>query len=363
VTIDIAHLYPEKFRTSAFFQAYIDVLEAKLEEVLGEIEGLAELQDPYRVPLAHLQRLADLLGVTLTSGDSATEAQRRRELIQSVDWIKLKGTYHSLDVLALMFNLTFNIYDMYTNDYSTFVDEEWFVGNEGENPSGLDSSYYKSPHFGLAIVLDRVYAAGTYDGVYYNRHLWRIALSTGISSFVERIRPANTVPHYLILLECQTDESGDPYTITSAEVITRVVGNWTYSKIFFDSDYLNSGGDIYFDDGLFFDTSIETFVNSITKWKLGSCSGSGCMDLEGSTPFGGFELDLIGVEGTIDRKTIENDRIVFEFTVPAATALSGVTQVGLYTSLDELMIASTFPEISKSSDMSLKVKVTILRQV
>jgi len=342
MSIDLLTLVPEKFRDSEILQQYLEVVSELLEEWHTKIAGLAQLKDPYSVDGQYLQYLADLIGVTLSDPDTTSESQRRKELLRAIDWYKMKGTYQSLQVIALWSGLTFTIYDKYTNDYSNFVDVEWFVGNEGENPSGLDSSYYKSPHFGMVAALDRVYDAGTYTEGYLDRHLWRPSLLGTVEAWVEKTRPVNTVPHFGVLHTCITDETLDPYLIISTETITRIVGNWSYSKIFFDGDYDGSGNQVYFDNGDYFDSNIEAFISSITTWKLGTSSTSGGLDLIGDPPGGGFSLSNVVLQGTIDSYTIGDDKIDFEFTVPKSSVQYDIAELGLYTAGGELMIAATF---------------------
>jgi hypothetical protein len=360
---DLTRLLPSKFFEGEDTDILTTFLEVTGDLVDGwnlDIVNLLELLDPYNCPEDYIQHLADVIGFVLTSSDDVTISTRRKQLLNAIDWYRIKGTYTSIDVIALMFSLSFSFFDMYTNDYTTFVDQPWFVGNEGENPSDLDSTYYKSPHFGMAVDLDRIYPAGIYDTTYWDRHLWRPDLFTGITSFVERTRPANTVPHYRILLEGQASESLQPYQISATEVTTRIVGIWTYSKLYFDGWVDGSpSGQIYFDESDLFDGDISGFIAGITNWKLGTGIGSGYLDLDGSGP---YALTELSVSGTIDIKRIYDDRVTFEFIVPLAVEENDINQIGLYTSLDELMIAMTFPDINKPSDIELKVIVTILRE-
>lgn len=363
--VDLLPLIPDKFHDSDLLNALVEVLNERVDSWIEDITALQQLQDPHNVPAAYLQYLADQIGFALTSADDMTTAGRRNELLQAIDWYKVKGTYQSLSIIALWMDLTFIIYDMYTNDYSTFVDQEWFVGEENENPSGLDSTYYKSPHFGLCIVLDKIYVAGTYDEGAIDKHLWRPSLFADIDDWVEKTRPVNTVPHYQILHTCVTDESLTAYEIADTETITRIVGTWTYSNIFFDGAALGSANQIYFDDGDYFDSDFETFIATITTWKLATCAnyginGGGCLDLSGDIPSGGLSLDTILLTGTVDSYTIYDDRIEFEFVVPQATELDEINEVGLYVG-SELMIASTFPDINKGDGTLLKVKVIVYR--
>ena len=368
--IDLKQLVPEKYRVKPVFSTLFDELQVLIEQWFTDIAGLHDLRDPYSVPDAYLQNLADNIGLVLTSEDTATAAQRRKELLNAIDWFKLRGTYLSLDVLALMTNFTFVMYDMYTADYVTFIDEEWFVGDENENPSGLSASYYKSPHFGLSVLLDRTYPAGVYTEGSLGIHLWRPSLFAGVSSFIERTRPVNTVPHYLLTHQCTTDESGDAYIITNTGTVTKVTTSWIYSNIFFDGASLGSGEQVDFDEADFFDSDFEAFIASITIWKLSTSTGgsgaSGGMDLTQPPPVGGYVLTDIVLSGTIDRYTIYDDRIVFEFNVGQAVVQDDINEMGLFIAgvpTDDMVIASTFYDIHKDGQTDLKVIVTVNRRL
>lgn len=384
--VDLLPLVPLKFQDSAILNALIDILNEGVDAWNTSIAALQQLQDPYNVPSDYLQYLADHVGFRLSSADEVSASARRKELIGAVDWYKMKGTYESLNLIALWASFDFVIYDKYCNSESNynngvFTDVEWFVGDENENPADLDSTYFKTPHFGINVDLDTIYAAGDYSEGYLERHLWRPSLFVGIPDHVEKTRPVNTVPSYLILHTCIADESGDPYTITGTDTITRVVGLWSVSRLFFDETTTSESGlesgtssANYFDSGEYFDRAVEIFLTSITKWKLSVCemsqsgeSGAGevrCMDLEGDEPVGGFVLDDVVLEGTIDGYVVYDDRIEFTFVVPLATVQYGINELGLYRvagASEELMVASTFPVINKGSSTALKVIVVIYR--
>jgi hypothetical protein len=133
--------------------------------------------------------LGALIGVAFPPEDESTTAELRKTLADAVDWYKLKGTYQSIDIIALIQSFTVNVFDMYTNDYSSFVLTDWFVGDENENPPGLDGTYYKSPHFGAEVVLNQVYEpSGT-----SLRYLWQAGGLANFAAKVEETRPSLAV--------------------------------------------------------------------------------------------------------------------------------------------------------------------------
>lgn len=370
MAFDLLSLIPSKFHSEVLV-ALIEVLSDEdtsssvvlsIREILDKIAYMEQLVDPYRVPADYLQYLADLIGATLAGDNVATEAARRKELLRMIDWYKVKGTYQSVSIIALITGLVIEIYDKYTDDYATFVDKDWFVGNEDENPTGLGSSYYKSPHFGISFLLDKTYAAGDYDEGVLVKHLWRSSLFTGISDYIEKTRPVNTVPHYQLLSLHTTYEDGEIAVIEDSEVATQIVGTWIYSKAFFDAEVDGTGEQIYFDDNDSagdplnnFDSSFDTLVDSINQWKLGT---------------GGRDLTASGVAHVVSpvvqsgsvTSTIYADRIEFKFSVASATIQDGINELGLYASGD-LMIMSTFPVIYKGAGTRLDFLITIYREI
>ena len=252
MAVDLLPILPEKFQNFPLITDLIDTLNTIVDEWNVDISGMEQLLDPINVPETYIQNLADHLGFALTNADDTTISTKRSELTGAVDSYKVKGTYSALSIIATWSGWTFTIFDKYTNSESNynagiFLDQEWVVTDEGENPAGLDSSYFKSPHFGLNINLDTIYPAGTYDEGALRRHLWRPSLFTGVSDRVEKIRPVNTVPHYSILLNAETDESLTAVEIAATEVVTRIVGDWVSSSNYFDGVSIGSDQQKYFD--------------------------------------------------------------------------------------------------------------------
>jgi hypothetical protein len=205
VGLDLLPLIPEKFRDVvdplaeaeelAILEAYIKEAGIQVSGWLTSVQNIVRLLSPYTVgTIPYLRYLGALIGVEFSPEDEATEASLRKELQHAIDWYKLKGTYESIQILALIQQFQVNFYDMYTNDYVNFYITEWFVGDEDENPPGFDSSYYKSPHFGLEIVLNKVFQEGSVA------YLWRKSYLNNLAARVEMTRPVHTVPQYLLLL-------------------------------------------------------------------------------------------------------------------------------------------------------------------
>jgi len=357
--IDLMALIPETFRDSVSLQEFMAVAGLYAGTWIGYINDLVQLLDPYSVSDDYMQNLADLLHVTLPPIDSVSTADRRRALLTAIDWYKAKGTYGIFSYLGYLFNLNLTIWDLYTNDYATFVKEAWFSGKTTENPPGLDSSYYKSPHLGLEVVLDKVY------GIYPDDHLYLTSMFTDLMPYVDVVRPVNVVPHYSIFLNPRTDETGIVQTIPG-DIKTCVIGAWGVSKNYFNQDqvwdpgYSGFGGysglPLYFNDGIFFDASNrDAFLNSVTKWKLGIGSKGDSPDAPGWT----VQIPILA--GDINRITIYSDRTEYEFTV-AGSSQQGISELGLFmTNGFTLTVGCTFPDIDLDSSIELRVVVIIYK--
>lgn len=378
MSFDLLSLIPSKFH-SDILTTFVGIISdadttssaiLSIREILDKIAYMERMVDPHRAPGDYLQYLADLIGAALARDDVATVTERRKELLRMIDWYKVKGTYQSIDIISLITGLTIEVYDKYFlkdyyNDYSTYVDKDWFVGNEGENPVGLSADYYKSPHFGISFLLDKIYPAGSgYDEGGLAKHLWRPSLFTGLSEYIEKTRPVNTVPHYQLLSQHITYEDGEVYVIEGSEVATQIVGAWAYSKVFFDANIEGSGEQVYFDEmdskGLavnYFDSSLETLIDSIVEWKL----GTGGRDLTSSSV--SYEVGPVVLSGSFTSVTTYTDRIEFKFSVDSDVVQGDINELGLYNgdSGDGLMVMSTFPAIHKGAGTRLDFLVIIYR--
>lgn len=354
VPLDLLSLVPEKFRKSSILQAYLRTAGIEFGQFLSSVRDIVLLLGPNTVASAtYLRHLGALIGVEFPPEDESTIAEIRKVLADAVEWYKLKGTYQSVDIIALIQSFTVNIYDMYTNDYSTFVLTDWFVGDEDENPPGLDGSYYKSPHFGAEIVLNQIYEpSGT-----SLRYLWKSGMLDNFRLKIEEVRPVHTVPHYLLLLNPKTDEFGHVVTV-NGEIQTKVTSDWQYGTKYFDLP--DSAEAWSFDtDQMQFDTSTTSFINSVTKWVLGT--GNYPSQITSS----GFALQNPVLTGTIAAEdiTVEDDYFQFEFIVPKGIVQLGLSELGLYIpgASDVLVVGCTFPKLDKTSLVEVRVVVQVYK--
>jgi hypothetical protein len=341
-------LIPEKFQKENF--PVLPVLLEELDELVygwvQEIQGLADLINPETVSNDYMQYLAGLLGAVLSPQDTATEAQRRSELRQVVDWIKMKGTYASVQVIENMLNTNFEFKEMYTNNYVDFVLTDWFVAlNPGDNPPGLDGSYYNSPHFGYMIKLNVKHAA---SGIWTNDYLYIPDWFLDIDKYVERTRPIHTVPHYYVLLEPVTNDDGAVMTM-EGDIHTQCKGLWPQTKLYFDDSN-------QFDDSENWDVHDDSFYESITKWIIGTGSKGASPDDGGWT-----DLETPVSNGTIDIRSIGKDKVVWEFIIPKQNQL-GISELGLYSEgPDTIRVASLFPDVNLAGNVDVRVTVTVNR--
>ena len=373
--IDLLELVPSKFRESTALQQFMYEIGLMTGEWVGAIHDTETLIDKYTVGDEYLQNLADLVGLDIITDSTTTLDERRQQLIQVIDWYKLKGTYKAVDYIGYLFSVTLEFWDLYTNDYVTFIEEPWFVGNsEAENPGGLDSTYYKSPHFGISILLDTAYGEDP------DKHLYYATGNADLATYIERVRPINTVPHYAILLQPIGDETG--VAVESAgEVLCCSIGDWTFTKFYWDDPsglddviddvldtVIDSDGNTVqaivprqFDDGNFFDFSRDAFLNTIVKWKLGT-GNKGVSPDTGGFALANVVLDSEDIGMTGQTIVIYSDRTEYYFTVPESTVQNGFSELGLFLADGTTMeIAATFPDIDKPAGIELKVRVIIYR--
>lgn len=366
VALDLLQLVPEKFRYRPGLIDFLNQASILTGSWFTNVRDIVNLLSPNTVgSTEYLRHLGALIGVVFPPEDETSEAEMRRTLVQAIDWYKIKGTYESVQIISLIQSFTVNLYDMYTDDYSTFYITDWFVGDEDENPPGFDSSYYKSPHFGIEVLLNQMYTGasgasgeGTSGDFYY---LWETNYLDNLYDKVEETRPVHTVPHYLLLLNPQTDEFGHIIEV-DGEIHTAVTTLWEISVKYFDMQ--GSTNQWNFDDGTYFDQSAEAFIKSVTKWVLGT--GSHDFTASGFDFGSGFDLKNPALTGTIDSGdiTIDEEKITYQFIVPKATVQNGISELGLYIpgSPDQLVIASVFPDINKDSRVELRVKVEIYKK-
>jgi hypothetical protein len=344
--MDYLELLPEMYRDSLLLREYVSAVGAQFDSMQTSISNLYTLVNPNTVPITYIQRLADLLNLQIYGSNTRTDAQLRQQLIQAVDWYKIKGTYQSLINIAYLFNLRCSIKDLYTSDYVTFVPEDWYIGQLGTNPGGLGNTYYKSPHFGCYFNLDVAKLKENPPSSNDMYYLWQGTDITDFTSFVEVIRPVNTVPHYTIQLSPVTKQDGVLNTLTNGKIHTQTFEDWLPSTNYYDSGLL-------FDSSNVFDQSVSAFISSIVNWKLGDGNKGGLPNSSGvSSPV----LVGSGSDIVLNAQPTYNE---FQITIPKATVASGISELALYTNTNVCVLSCTFPDVDKTADTDWYINIVV----
>jgi len=150
-------------------------------------------------------------------------------------------------------------------------------------------------------------------------------------------------------LNPKTDELGHIIEV-DGEIRTKTLGAWEYSTKYFD---MGAGAGAWnFDDGTVFDQSTTGFINSITKYVLGTG--------------GSFDIANPVIEGEIDTADISltEEKVVFEFIVPKAEVQDGINELGLYSTGSDgtLVLSSVFSKIDKANTVELRVVVEVFKK-
>lgn len=131
---ELIKMMPSKFRDgpdgpwTVLFQKFGEILN----DVHAKIEGIADLHDRDRVPDEYMSYLSEHYGVQLTVAPGTESYDRRRMLLKStIDLIKSKGRQQVfLDLIDFLYLVEFpdagvSIYELWTNNYSTFSTNPW----------------------------------------------------------------------------------------------------------------------------------------------------------------------------------------------------------------------------------------------
>lgn len=366
--VSLLPLIPAKFHSSEMMRDYISVVDIGAGTVLDKIKRLKDLINPYLVGRDYIGYLAGLLGYRFIGEETLTLEDLRAQLLDAVPFFKIKGTYKALELVIRQAGFSCNILDMYATSsegelvdssgddidvdsgedvitdedipYSVFVPTSWFVADYvEENPPGLGPEYYKSPHFGVEVDLDRYYG----DFPYY---LWRDSMLGILPEAVELVRPVNTVPHFLMKVLAITHESGDVHTITSSRVSSVVTDAWDFSRQHFDESW-------NFDDGVNFDQDRSGFLSAIVKCKLG-------IGHKGQLPtYTGFAIETEVAELPVTLVSASSGKIEFKVTVDTDTYLEGLSELALCQADGTIVVASTFPDVDKTVGMELNIYLEI----
>ena len=369
--VDLIQLVPEKFRGTEILTEYLRAVGLYTGIWLTKIDNMLKLLDIYSVSdqfketvpshnlvfdEEYMSRLGALIGLTITKGRNQGETEEqyrdrlRRQLINAVDWYKIKGTYLALQDAIYITNQAIAIKDLYTNDYINFIQEDWFIAEyPGQNPPDLDSTYYKSPHFGLQIVLNQVFVIPP-----ANPYLWKgDDKFVNVRALVEDIRPVNTVPTYIIEMDAQCNEDGTLYTVSATQVKSiRLFEPWVFSRQYFDQDHLAPGETFHFDNDMITSVVGEVFGtgDGLSKNFIHTMSLVGSKVKEGSVIVtDGVEIFIDNGDGTLTGSLGGAGTIVYTSGLCSVTFQGAPAKgVGITTNYQYLFGSGRFFDFSQS---------------
>jgi len=369
--VDLLQLVPAKYRESNLLIEFLEEAGLLVGSWLGEISDVELLLDKYGVGEDYLQYLADLIDLKLVFDSNTTLKEKRRQLVQAIDWYKMKGTYASMLFIGYLLDMELNLWDLYTSDYANFEQQAWFAAHEGDNPGVSDDSlgYYKSPHLGVQIALTKVYDEGSAS------YLFKESMFTDLAQYVELTRPINVVPNYSLSLYGATTILATVMEL-AGEIKTATRTVLTHPRLNFDDSLIEAnvidtaadtvittGADIViadilgtqaFDSSLNFDQSVEAYYLDITKWSLGTGN-------IGIPPLDSAFVDGTPVlSGTIDNIDITVERARYTITIPTSTVQAGITELTLSLTDDTKVVDCTFPSVDKVNAVTFNIYIDIL---
>ena len=190
-----------------------------------------------------------------------------------------------------------------------------------------------------------------------------------LSTYVNMVRPVNTVPQYSLLFTGETTQDNVTYT-SPGNIKVATTSVWVSSTENFDSgsDTFNSSTAFNsaittfnavaneFDNGQNFDYTLTSFYNSIAIWKLGTGN-------KGVDPsISGFTLQNIVATGNIPTPTIYSDHASYIVNVPNNITQEGISELGLYLnpgSGGTIEVGCTFPNINLVAGMQLQIIINV----
>lgn len=339
---DVPTMLPDSYRDAPRVRELMESIGEWMDTFpQAKFDDLTDLVNPRTVPLEFKQNLAELISLQLSVFSGSEEFRLRRQIEEAVNWYKLKGGYSAVDVIIYTIELRVTLWDKYTNDYLNFIRVPWFVSGIGIDP--VPPGYYKSAHFDLDFSLDAFFGTAPdlflLDQLKFDEAVLRI----------EEVRPANTVPHFVLDVRPQTDQQQDlPYTFPMSLISTVVTDLWVTELQEFDTGLI-------LDDSLILDVSPSGFIAGVQKFKVGTGRAN-------ETPLSSWtDLDTPIYSGDITTTTIFVDRVVFEFEVPLSVVSSaGITEWGLFNSVFvEMYVVGVHPMIFKGSESEVRYTVTV----
>jgi hypothetical protein len=345
-------MVPKKFRRSQRFVGYVESLGEWMDLYpQAKLDGLVDIIDITNVPIQYVQYLADTLGLVLSQFLGVDDTSLRRQVENSVDWYKIKGTYRAITVILYTVQLSATVYDLYSLDYENFVRMNWFSLG-AHNPQDYElvagtyqNGMFKTPHFDIQIELTRSF--GTSPDLY---------LITGdqftiAKTLVEEVRPANTVPHYYARAKGSASKNFLVNTDSSSHISTVVIQtNWQELTYTFD----NAAGIKTLDAGNILDFTVASFLQSWNVFKIGT---GNVATLPSKTATG---LANPVFTGSVSNIVVGTNTAVFTMDIPQSYAKSGITELGIFNSTGtNLQVLVTHPAINKVDGYTLRYEITV----
>jgi hypothetical protein len=181
--VDLMELVPYKFRDSTSLREFFDETGIEVGTWIGYINDLQEMLDKYNVSEDYIQYLADLVGLRLMNTQTTSVIlDKRRQLVQVIDWYKMKGTYAAMLYIGYILNLSLALWDRYTSNYSTFYPEAWFTGKENQMP--LDLPHIDENYTKLLLHCDGIEGSTTFVDSSGDRGTWNSGVTYNLDDLI-----------------------------------------------------------------------------------------------------------------------------------------------------------------------------------
>ena len=112
-------------QNKSLLRTFIDELNMNVGSWLSKIDDLQRIIDKYEVSETYIDYLAALIDLKFLNIQNLTLDDKKRQLIEAINWYKIKGSYNALNFLIRSTNRECDIYDLWTHNYSDFIPTNW----------------------------------------------------------------------------------------------------------------------------------------------------------------------------------------------------------------------------------------------
>jgi len=339
--VDLKLLLPRKFVEGDENQRivdYIDTCSELYNEIYSKIDDFGLLSNIDSAPVEYVRYLSEFIGFEGLNFPRDNDEELRKQLKWAIDWYKEKGLYKSINIALYLAGMSGTVYDMWTNNYSTFK----LVAPE---VTSYKSGYYKSPHLTIDVNLNKYKVGSDY-------HLMESERLSDLTDILEQDRPANNVFHISLILEAMTYGDHVVYTITDSGVATVIADDWTFTSETSDEGEYNVNPYNNIEYGGY---NIAGY-SDINKWKL----GTGHVGIPPSQSWDDLETEVLN--GTITTSNISDQGTyyLYSFEIASAIAQNNITELGLFNGTTPMLFA-TLPYLDKIDGTVLKIKVKVYK--